>query len=203
MNRAPGPNDTWWSQHQALCQGTFIKIKEPEKLCSSNRGTAGGGSNKATTSGKSSSFSAAGKNKRTCENSNEKNSSDIRLFLKHSPPDVPSASCDNRQSVASGGRLSQLNNDSVSTQSTYQWPGSGHLLGGVREPKLSRLIMPNSCETNGAKRTTTKSPTDTHVPASVQSSPDSRCDPEPISCPVCTFLIPISQINEHLDVCLT
>ncbi|XP_035224881.1 sprT-like domain-containing protein Spartan [Stegodyphus dumicola] len=30
MNRAPGPNDNWWAQHQATCGGKFIKIKEPE-----------------------------------------------------------------------------------------------------------------------------------------------------------------------------
>ena len=30
MNRAPGPNDTWWKQHQASCGGTYTKIKEPE-----------------------------------------------------------------------------------------------------------------------------------------------------------------------------
>lgn len=31
MNRAPGPNDFWWQQHQFTCGGKFIKIKEPEK----------------------------------------------------------------------------------------------------------------------------------------------------------------------------
>lgn len=30
MNRAPGPNDNWWVNHQAICGGIFIKIKEPE-----------------------------------------------------------------------------------------------------------------------------------------------------------------------------
>lgn len=30
-NRAPGPNDFWWSQHHHSCGGTFMKIKEPEK----------------------------------------------------------------------------------------------------------------------------------------------------------------------------
>ena len=30
MNRAPGPNDRWWSQHQQTCGGSFIKVKEPE-----------------------------------------------------------------------------------------------------------------------------------------------------------------------------
>lgn len=30
MNRAPGKNDTWWSSHQAKCNGHFEKISEPE-----------------------------------------------------------------------------------------------------------------------------------------------------------------------------
>lgn len=30
MNRAPGPKDFWWEDHQRNCGGTFIKIKEPE-----------------------------------------------------------------------------------------------------------------------------------------------------------------------------
>lgn len=30
MNRTPGPNDNWWANHQAICGGIFIKIKEPE-----------------------------------------------------------------------------------------------------------------------------------------------------------------------------
>ncbi|KAF8793281.1 DNA-dependent metalloprotease SPRTN-like [Argiope bruennichi] len=30
MNRAPGPRDNWWAQHQSTCGGTFTKIKEPD-----------------------------------------------------------------------------------------------------------------------------------------------------------------------------
>lgn len=30
-NRAPGPSDRWFSQHQQTCGGKFIKVKEPEK----------------------------------------------------------------------------------------------------------------------------------------------------------------------------
>uniref|UniRef100_A0A914DUR2 Protein with SprT-like domain at the N terminus n=1 Tax=Acrobeloides nanus TaxID=290746 RepID=A0A914DUR2_9BILA len=30
-NRAPGKNDLWWAAHQATCQGTFEKVREPEK----------------------------------------------------------------------------------------------------------------------------------------------------------------------------
>lgn len=31
MNRAPGPNDNWWAQHEATCGGKYIKVREPEK----------------------------------------------------------------------------------------------------------------------------------------------------------------------------
>ncbi|KAK6621303.1 hypothetical protein RUM43_011609 [Polyplax serrata] len=31
MNRPPGPADTWWKQHKLQCNGTFIKISEPDK----------------------------------------------------------------------------------------------------------------------------------------------------------------------------
>ncbi|XP_031847052.1 DNA-dependent metalloprotease SPRTN [Nomia melanderi] len=32
MNRAPGPTDFWWKEHQRTCGGQFIKIKEPENF---------------------------------------------------------------------------------------------------------------------------------------------------------------------------
>ncbi|CBZ55878.1 conserved hypothetical protein [Neospora caninum Liverpool] len=31
MNRAPGPNDRWWAEHQQNCGGTYVKISEPKK----------------------------------------------------------------------------------------------------------------------------------------------------------------------------
>ncbi|XP_068226977.1 DNA-dependent metalloprotease dvc-1-like [Palaemon carinicauda] len=30
MNRAPGPRDPWWQQHQQSCGGTYTKIQEPD-----------------------------------------------------------------------------------------------------------------------------------------------------------------------------
>jgi len=30
MNRAPGPYDRWFAEHQANCGGTYTKVKEPE-----------------------------------------------------------------------------------------------------------------------------------------------------------------------------
>ncbi|KAG7305949.1 hypothetical protein JYU34_008512 [Plutella xylostella] len=31
-NRAPSNKDFWWNDHKRMCSGTFIKIKEPEKV---------------------------------------------------------------------------------------------------------------------------------------------------------------------------
>jgi len=30
MNRAPGPTDFWWKDHQATCGGRYIKVREPD-----------------------------------------------------------------------------------------------------------------------------------------------------------------------------
>jgi hypothetical protein len=30
MNRAPSSNDTWWLEHQLVCGGKFVKVREPE-----------------------------------------------------------------------------------------------------------------------------------------------------------------------------
>ncbi|KAJ8919847.1 hypothetical protein NQ315_006376, partial [Exocentrus adspersus] len=32
MNRAPGPYDRWWAEHSRTCGGSFIKVKEPDKV---------------------------------------------------------------------------------------------------------------------------------------------------------------------------
>ncbi len=32
MNRKPQPADSWWSTHQSSCNGTFVKITEPERI---------------------------------------------------------------------------------------------------------------------------------------------------------------------------
>lgn len=37
MNRAPGPSDFWWDEHQRNCNGEFIKIKEPKNFKSHSK----------------------------------------------------------------------------------------------------------------------------------------------------------------------
>lgn len=37
-NRTPGPNDSWWKQHEQTCGGKFVKCKEPEKPLKKTKG---------------------------------------------------------------------------------------------------------------------------------------------------------------------
>lgn len=46
-NRAPGPNDLWWAQHQQTCGGYFKKISEPEKK-TAQKGRSANGATKTT-----------------------------------------------------------------------------------------------------------------------------------------------------------
>ncbi|XP_071455028.1 DNA-dependent metalloprotease dvc-1 [Hetaerina americana] len=41
MNRAPGPSDFWWGDHQASCGGTYVKIREPEGYSANKKGRGG------------------------------------------------------------------------------------------------------------------------------------------------------------------
>ncbi|PFH38331.1 SprT domain-containing protein [Besnoitia besnoiti] len=40
MNRAPGPYDRWWADHQQACGGTYVKISEPKALAASRKASS-------------------------------------------------------------------------------------------------------------------------------------------------------------------
>ncbi|VDP87563.1 unnamed protein product [Echinostoma caproni] len=199
MNRAPGPNDTWWGQHQALCQGHFVKIKEPEKV---KRSGSGG---KKSSSSKSSTLSAICRKKRILESSGEKPASDIRSFL-HTSTAIASTSVshDNPKAESVNRSPSQSDLQPVPTQPEHCWPESGHVLGGVCKPNESRLLMLDS-KTELAKRPLAKV-VDPSAYVDLSPSPEmeheSVYNPNLTTCPVCSVLIPLSQINRHLDICL-
>ena len=79
MNRAPSKNDTWWNRHQAMCGGTFHKIKEPENY-----------KNKTSLKRKFDETSLNSSNKKPCK-SPKKNGSTIGVkisnwFIKKNSP---------------------------------------------------------------------------------------------------------------------
>ncbi|CAL8101821.1 unnamed protein product [Calicophoron daubneyi] len=117
MNRAPGRNDTWWGQHQATCDGHFVKIKEPSKPDSVKTAKsivpkAGNGD------------AALGKQA----------DRDIRKFF------TP----EHKQETSLSGEFSDDNlQPSTSTSSgPHVWPPAdkGHILGGSCSHEQSRII---------------------------------------------------------------
>ena len=55
MNRAPGPNDNWWSDHSRTCGGKFTKVKEPENYRHKNSSSSTTKDSSSLTSSSSSS----------------------------------------------------------------------------------------------------------------------------------------------------
>lgn len=84
MNRKPQPADSWWKSHQASCNGTFIKVSEPEKVKS--------GEFKAEKSLASSNASFKGKGRTWSEAQENDSSSKITDFFKKPIPSPESAS---------------------------------------------------------------------------------------------------------------
>ncbi|KAK4474187.1 hypothetical protein MN116_003486 [Schistosoma mekongi] len=150
MNRAPGPRDTWWGQHQAICIGNFIKIKEPKQNVPLKRKTTFGSHLKDQVKSK-----------------NQVKSGDIRNFI----------AINSQSKNCIPGSASQPGNSRSSCSSTHIWPSDdkGHVLGNCRQDMPSIEYRPNIIET---------------------------ADLSEVSCPNCTCTILLSQINEHLDICL-
>ncbi|TGZ72337.1 hypothetical protein CRM22_002145 [Opisthorchis felineus] len=180
MNRAPGPNDTWWSQHQATCSGRFVKIKEPEK---SNKSTT----RKRDIKGQATSLSAPTK----------KPYSDIRTFLAMSTGEPSSSKSEVAVGSAASQKLSSSDRHSPDS-SKYRWPepDRGHILGGNRAPGFSSLL----------DSTTTSKPLQPREPSpinSILSTPNTADPDQPVFCPVCSVSVTFSEINEHLDLCIS
>ncbi|KAF6775570.1 hypothetical protein AHF37_04975 [Paragonimus kellicotti] len=176
MNRAPGPNDVWWAQHQATCFGTFVKIKEPEKNKKSN-----------------------GRNRLDSRKSdtivlNDKKCPDIRRFMQR-----PSHATHDMHDTT----LKQVGLHSTSNRPTdYSWPAddSGHVLGGGHSRQKNLLLFPPTSEL----RPVEVSSEDTTPPCSVSPCFEgSPVYPSTVRCPVCTLFVPDASINEHLDCCLS
>ncbi|VDK40872.1 unnamed protein product [Taenia asiatica] len=176
MNRAPGPNDIWWSEHQASCSGQFIKILEPE----APKNTAKKGKK------------GTGKSESQLKTSDS--IPDLRqLFQSASrPEDVPSTS--------STAPKTTLFNEPV-----VPFSGVGHRLGGSlsppAQPRLLALTAPPSPSPFATASANGSNADSSFAAASAISSSDFT-PTGAVQCPVCFQLVPADFVNEHLDACL-
>ncbi|XP_054271480.1 DNA-dependent metalloprotease SPRTN-like [Macrosteles quadrilineatus] len=149
-NRAPGPNDFWWADHQAACGGSFVKIREPEGYGVKAKSKA----MKNPKEGKdirnffkkpanmSSSLPSSSK-----PSTNEKVGSNIfgfnNLASNQSPTAVkPSNSAVNR--VVGFGNLSNSNGSKVPQKTSPKNIGNGHVLGRGNENNFKGRNVPSN-----------------------------------------------------------
>ncbi|PAA54644.1 hypothetical protein BOX15_Mlig032306g2, partial [Macrostomum lignano] len=261
MNRAPGPNDTWWRSHQADCGGRFVKVKEPEGFADKKKPLAKKNS-RAADGGKDEQRERPAKRPAAGQ-------TDIRQFIPASPassgPDPSVGSVESkswRPAIAeSDGAVCVASADSVSAAvsaavgtADAAFPGVGIRLGGsggsssynnVGGPgngvggALSRVGgalkgvggapngiggAPNGVDgalkgIGGASNGLGGAPNGVDGgPKGVGGAPNGvsgtlngvggaasigAVSQQLVSCPVCSRQMPESDINVHLDLCLS
>ncbi|KAG8040662.1 hypothetical protein G9C98_002658 [Cotesia typhae] len=227
MNRAPGPSDFWWQNHQQNCGGKYIKIKEPE--------------NKQPTKGKrSSEVSKALPKQNTLDNfvqSTKTSSSSSSSFSNDSPKNKPGGIktiSGNTRSVGSktvtvskvgSGSLNTNGSEGIkklgtSTNNVFGFgtggPGSSSLTSSPPlAPKPSRNRVNSSGVLGGSNtgksilltRFLSPQPTKSNAeeikpktpPKQDQKNQFGNNAPE---CPICNKIIIDENINQHIDFCL-
>ncbi|XP_072503581.1 DNA-dependent metalloprotease SPRTN [Notamacropus eugenii] len=212
MNRAPSATDFWWAEHQRTCGGTYIKVKEPEGY--SKTGKKMTGLEKRPNSGKES--KDKGKPKEA-----------------GSPLLTPFSGkgylLGGTSSMSSFGKPSNPH----AINKTQELPDPNYPLVATRPKPKTELKSNSSRGINSSedklanKRPKVENKTDfanffikkKHVNNICTNGNDSKCSSFPVtssqnssslishkkavSCPVCQAQVLETEINEHLDSCLT
>ena len=193
MNRAPGPNDRWWSEHLRSCGGTYTKIKEPENYGKNNK-------------------------KRKKENEPIKGQPDIRSsFNKKSNVNVEGQKSGGSNIFGFGGTsFAPPSGASGSLQNKAQKSGAFVVNPAWKVPKDNssggHVIKPLKETTANA----TKTSPDNHsnVRDKIREVWLNKFDKKQpkqkevkesdnhVECPICSGKIEASKINQHIDACL-
>jgi endogenous inhibitor of DNA gyrase (YacG/DUF329 family) len=232
MNRAPGPNDFWWKEHQITCAGQFIKIKEPQKLEQKK---------KSSTARKISDknnilnwIMKTNKNKKKTEEKdipkifnvpkitdlkNVKSNfvSNVQTNMKklgNNINNVHGWGTGGPESTNDNNKHSTTNNKIIPTSSlrtTNSWIPSSGVLGGKGSGKS---ILLDKFSNTVASNTTLKnsSPIQSHLnQTNLFKNPIKNSNTKQnlktvikirVNCPNCNKSVNESKINHHLDICL-
>ncbi|KAL5966521.1 SprT-like domain-containing protein Spartan [Taenia solium] len=212
MNRAPGPNDIWWSEHQATCSGQFMKILEPEApKNTAKKGKRGLGKSKSQLKTSDSILDYLTRSVtdsvkgRWCSNRHTGDfivyesavrpiPADLRQFFQSTsrPEDVPSNS-------------STASKTTLFNEPVVPFSGVGHRLGGSlsppAQPRLLALTAPPPPSLFATASANGSNAGSSFAAASAVSSSDFT-PTGAVQCPVCFQSVPADFVNEHLDACL-
>ncbi|EGT39680.1 hypothetical protein CAEBREN_23268 [Caenorhabditis brenneri] len=185
-NRAPGPNDRWWSQHQLSCGGEFLKVKEPDGF--GNKKT-----NKKSNSGEKNKTAGPAPKKKT---TSPKVTLDDFFKKNSTTPPVP-------RFTGSGQALGGTATSSSLLTSTS---GSGVRLGG--SSGVSRLLPPIKFSSPPTRSPDVICLGDSDDDQEVNDKEDDALEisfvvsPTVVLCPSCNTEVIEELIHAHLDYCL-
>ncbi|XP_014204348.1 sprT-like domain-containing protein Spartan [Copidosoma floridanum] len=173
MNRAPGPNDFWWAEHQLTCGGQYTKIKEPEKLEKTKKIPGNNSVNIMKPPEKNGVLSWL-----------EKNSDKDRNSGENQPP-KPSSNEKPRFSFS--GVLG----------------GSGTGKSILLDKFSNNIQVKTTSKAPPNKPSTTKTSLPIILNSSNEEShPQNDAATTTVSCPNCSKFVDQATINDHLDMCL-
>lgn len=179
-NRAPGPNDRWWSQHQMSCGGEFVKVKEPDGFGKKKSSKKTNGSEKSITTGPVPKKSVTPP-KKTLDD----------FFKKTTTPPAP-------RFTGSGQKLGGPSTSTANTSSA-----SGVRLGGGNSG-VSRLLPPVTFSSP-----ITRSPeviclddSDEEFKEEDDLEVSFVLSSTTVICPSCNLEVEETSIHTHLDYCL-
>lgn len=219
MNRAPGPSDFWWNEHQQSCGGQFIKIKEPENFkarASKSKDKAkpafqsiNSGNSISTWLAKPTTAAIISLPKFMSTPKNTKSPSNTQNSL------TPFKKLGNRTNNVHGwgtGGPNGSNSSPRATTSIFSTPkfASPKTLGGSATGQ-SNLLSKYNVSNNHKSNTNGKKPErmiDTFMspkakkPVADNTRSSNKVEVKLVECPICCNFVLNDDINEHIDSCL-
>lgn len=210
MNRAPGPNDFWWKEHQLTCGGQFIKIKEPENFKA--KGSKAKPDDKILTQNDKMSSVLNWLVKTPPSKKNETKATFTPTNIKPITSDFKKLGngTNNVHGFGTGGPNSLQKRGSISSTKTSTGPSFfSSVLGGSN---LGRSNLLDKLYTNNGSSKSIAPPGNTlNVPSNAnfekpivnsKQSNDMLIKDKLVECPVCSRFVSVNEINTHVDSCL-
>ncbi len=227
MNRAPGPNDRWWADHQNSCGGTYTKIKEPDGYGQKKKGakkakiekenqplqkgqkdirsmfgssastSSENPSKPGTSSGKSHGGGGAKGNIFGFGGTSFAGVSGVQTKGK-TGAFVVKAGNKTKDNSSSGSVVSAASGSNIkSSTKTSLDAAASKVRDTVRNVWANKFSGPGSSNSSLSKTALNSSVTEI-----VDNDEDTE-ETDKVPCPVCSSAIEKSEINQHLDACLS
>eukprot|EP00026_Physarum_polycephalum_P009509 Phypoly_transcript_09634.p1 GENE.Phypoly_transcript_09634~~Phypoly_transcript_09634.p1 ORF type:complete len:409 (+),score=78.04 Phypoly_transcript_09634:128-1354(+) len=210
MNRPPGPTDYWWNAHQQNCGGTFTKIKEPEEYSKKKRKLEEKKEKKQANTKKSPTL-----DKFFTKTKTEKELTGIKKENTDTPKQEKSEKNNKQQIIIIEDEEDEdekaskkikreypfLTNAPTSTTTKTNTTNPTSTTNNNNKPDQKPINKKNISNKDNANNKTDNNKTYTDNNDNHNTTTNNKAELM-VPCPACTLTFHISEINNHLDVCL-